>query len=71
MYVAIITQLVYYGKSDVTLPRNWSLAVSQFLSLEHKLNKRPELKKCYTDTILNYINKGPATKLTPENATLT
>ena len=57
--------------TDVTLPNNRSLAVSQFLSLENKLNKRPELKKCYTDTILNCINKGPATKLTPENAKLT
>ena len=41
------------------------LAVSRFLSLENRLNKKPELKKCYkdTDTIHDYINKGQATKL--------
>ena len=57
--------------SDVTLPNNRPLAVSRFLSLENKLNKKPELKKRYTDTIRDYINKGHATKLTPENAKLT
>ena len=57
--------------SDVTLPNNRPLAVSRFLSLENKLNKKPELKKRYTDTIRDYINIGHATKLTPENAKLT
>ena len=57
--------------SDVTLPNNRPLAVSRFLSLENKLNKKSELKKPYTDTIRDYINKGHATKLTPENAKLT
>ena len=57
--------------SNVTLPNNRSLAVSRFLSLENKLNKKPELKKRYTDTIHDYINKGQATKLTPENTKLT
>ena len=57
--------------SEVTLPNNRSLAVSRFLSLENKLNKKPELKKRYTDTIHDYINKGHATKLTPENEKLT
>ena len=41
------------------------------MSLENKLNKKAELKKRYTDTIRDYINKGHATKLTPENAKLT
>ena len=53
------------------MPKNRPLAVSRFLSLENKLNKKPELKKRYTDTIRDYINKGHATKLTPENAKLT
>ena len=57
--------------SDVTLPNNRPLAVSRFLSLENKLNKKSELKKPYTDTIRDYTNKGHATKLTPENAKLT
>ena len=41
------------------------------MSLENKLNKKPELTKHYTDTIHDYINKGHATKLTPENSKLT
>ena len=57
--------------SGVTLTNNRSLVVSRFLSLENKLNKKPELKKRYTDTIRDYINKGHATKLTPENPKLT
>ena len=40
------------------------------MSLENKLNKKPELKRRYTDTIHDYINKGHATKLTPENSKL-
>ena len=38
------------------------------LSLWNKLNKKLKLKKRYTDTIHDYINKGHATKLTPDNA---
>ena len=57
--------------SNVTLPNNWSLAVSQFLLLDNKLNKKTELKTHYTDTIHDYINKGHATKLTPANAKFT
>ena len=53
------------------MPNNRSLAVSQFLLLENKLNKKPELQKRYTDTIRDCINKGHATKLTPENSKLT
>ena len=51
--------------SNLTLPNSRFLAVSRFLSLENRLNKKPELKKCYkdTDTIHDYINKGQATKL--------
>ena len=60
-----------WKNSDVTLPNNLSLAVSQFLLLENKLNKKPELKKRYADTIHDDINKGHATKLTPENSKLT
>ena len=47
--------------SNVTLPNNRSLAVSRFLSLENKLNKKTELKKRYTDTIHDYINKSHKT----------
>ena len=62
---------ILWKDSGVTLTNNRSLVVSRFLSLENKLNKKPELKKRYTDTIRDYINKGHATKLTPENAKLT
>ena len=57
--------------SNDTLPINRSLAVSQFLSLDNKLNKKSELKKRYTDTIHDYINKGHAAKLIAGNAKLT
>ena len=57
-------QQCYLAKQSV-------ISISRFLSLENKLNKKPELKKHYTDTIHDYINKGQATKLTPENAKLT
>ena len=57
--------------NNVTLSNNRPLALSRFLSLENKLNKKPELKKRYTDTIHDYINKGHATKLTPANSKLT
>ena len=53
------------------MPNNRPLAVSRFLSLENKLNKKSELKKRYTDTIRNYMNKKHAAKLIPENAKLT
>ena len=59
-----------WENNHVNLPNNRSLAVSRFLSSENKLKKKPELKK-YTGTIHDYINKGQATKLTPENAKLT
>ena len=51
--------------SNLTLPNNRFLAVSRFLSLENRLNKKPELKKCYkdTDTMHDYISKGHFTKL--------
>ena len=57
-------QQCYLAKQSV-------ISISRFLSLENKLNKKTELKKRYTDTIHDYINKGQATKLTPENAKLT
>ena len=37
--------------NNATLPNNRSVAVSRFLLLHNKLNKKLELKKCYTDTI--------------------
>ena len=51
--------------SNLTLPNNRFLAVSRFLSLENRLNEKPELKKCYkdTDTMHDYISKGHAKKL--------
>ena len=45
--------------------------VKRWRKLENKLNKKPQLKKRYTDTIHDYRNEGHATKLTPENAKLT
>ena len=72
MYLTIIAESVYYGKTAVSpWKKNQSLVISRFLSLENKLNKKAELKKRYADTIRDYINKGHATKLTPENAKLT
>ena len=53
------------------LAKQSAISSIAILSLENKLNKKPELKKHYTDTIRDYINKGHAIKLTPENAKLT
>ena len=69
MYLKVIAQSVYYGKTAMSPCQ--TVGQSRFLSLENKLNKKLELKKRYTDTIRDYTNKGHATNLTPENAKLT
>ena len=40
------------------MPNNYSSALSQMKSLEYRLEKKPELKKLYQDTIIVDVEKG-------------
>ena len=48
------------------LPNNRNLAISRMKSIENKFKKNPTLAFKYKETIKYYIDKGHATKLTPE-----
>ena len=47
-----------WKRNDSFLPNNYSSALSQMKSLEYRLEKKPELKKLYQDSIKVEIEKG-------------
>ena len=47
---------------------NKSLVLPRFHSLEKKFKQHPEFAKKYKNTVNNYISKGHAVKLSPEEA---
>ena len=47
-----------WKRNDPFLPNNYSSALSQMKSLEYRLEKKPELKKLYQDTIKVHVEKG-------------
>ena len=57
-----------WKESKPTLPHNKSLALSRFHSLEKKFKQHPELAEKYKNTVNDYISKGHAVKLSPEEA---
>lgn len=48
------------------LPNNFSVAMHRFLLLERRLKRNPELAKAYEKTINEYVAKGHAIELQPE-----
>ena len=63
------TPLLWDGKPN--LPNNRAMAVSRLHSTEKKLKTNPELAKKHQDVISDYVAKGHARKMTPEEATIT
>ena len=57
-----------WKENKPTLPYNKSLALSRFHSLEKKFRQHPEFFKKYKNTVNDYISKGHAVKLSPEEA---
>ena len=47
-----------WKRKDPFLPNNYSSALSQMKSLEYRLEKKPELKKLYQDSIKVDVEKG-------------
>ena len=47
-----------WKRRDTFLPNNYSSALSQMKSLEYRLEKKPELKKLYQDSIKVGVEKG-------------
>ena len=47
-----------WKRNDPFLPNNYSSALSQMKSLEYRLEKKPELKKLYRDSIKVDVEKG-------------
>ena len=63
------TPLLWDGEPN--LPNNRAMAVSRLHCTEKKLKKNPELAKKYQDVISDYVAKGHARKMTPEEAKIT
>ena len=57
-----------WKENKPTLPYNKSPALSRFHSLEKKFRQHPEFFKKYKNTVKDYISKGHAVKLSPEEA---
>ena len=57
-----------WKENKPTLPYNKSLALSRFHSLEKKFRQHPKFFKKYKNTVNDYISKGHAVKLSPEEA---
>ena len=51
-----------------TLPYNKSLALARFHSLDKKFKQHPEFGEKYKNIVNDYISKGHAVKLSPEEA---
>ena len=49
---------ILWKRNDPFLPNNYSSALSQMKSLEYRLEKKPELKKLYQDSIKLDVEKG-------------
>ena len=57
-----------WKENKPTLPYNKSLALSRFHSLEKKFKQHPEFAEKYKSTVKDYISKGHAVILSPEEA---
>jgi len=60
-----------WNHDEISLPNNRNLAVKRLLSIEKKLEKNPELSKMYHLAMNDYIIRGYARQLTPEEASST
>ena len=56
-----------WKRRDPFLPNNYSSALSQMKSLEYRLEKKPELKKLYQDSIQVDVEKGFVRNLKQED----
>ena len=57
-----------WKENKPTLPYNKSLALSRFHSLEKKFKQHPEFAEKYKSAVKDYISKGHAVILSPEEA---
>ena len=51
-----------------SFPNNYNMALKRFNMLKQLLKRDPDLRKKYEDTIITYIQKGYAKKLSKEEA---
>ena len=51
-----------------SFPNNYNMALKRFNMLKQRLKRDPDLRKKYEDTIITYIQKGYAKKLSKEEA---
>ena len=54
---------------DVRLPNNYHIAYHRLLSTEKSMSKNPEKAAAYDETLMGYVEKGYARKLTQEEVT--
>lgn len=59
-----------WARDDVSLPPSRSQAVKRLLNIESKMRSNPSFAELYEKNITNYIKKGFAVKLTPEEAAI-
>ena len=55
-----------WGNSQTSLPNNFALAKSHFLSLEKRLDRNPDLKHRYAESIRIDVEKGYVRKISAE-----